>query len=136
MLRFARTLLIVSLNTNLLLYGAIAQEPKALPLPDGRYKADLLLVVAHPDDESAATPYLARALDEHKRIERPRQIRSRRAFVIRMRHHQQKIRFVPPVGQRQRFWLLRDRSVQQQVCIQRDNKQCSRESQHGDSLTE
>jgi LmbE family N-acetylglucosaminyl deacetylase len=45
-----------------------AQEPKALPLADERYKADILLVVAHPDDEGAATPYLARALDEHKRI--------------------------------------------------------------------
>src|SRR5712691_363596 len=45
-----------------------AQEPKALPLPDERYKVDILLVVAHPDDEGAATPYLARALDEHKRI--------------------------------------------------------------------
>ncbi len=68
MLRFARTLLIISLNTNLLLGGANAQEPTALPTPDERYKADLLLVVAHPDDEGAATPYLARALDEHKRI--------------------------------------------------------------------
>src|SRR3989475_11879190 len=45
-----------------------AQEPKALPLPDERYKADILVVVAHPDDEGAVTPYLARALDEHKRI--------------------------------------------------------------------
>jgi LmbE family N-acetylglucosaminyl deacetylase len=45
-----------------------AQEPKALPLPDERYKADILLVVAHPDDEGAATSYLARALDEHKRV--------------------------------------------------------------------
>src|SRR4030088_2434787 len=45
-----------------------AQEPKALPLPDERYKADILLVAAHPDDEGAATPYLARALDEHRRI--------------------------------------------------------------------
>src|ERR1700726_1936096 len=45
-----------------------AQEPKALPLADERYKADILLVVAHPDDEGAATPYLARALDEHKRV--------------------------------------------------------------------
>lgn len=45
-----------------------AQEPHALALPDERYKADLLLVVAHPDDEGAATPYLARALDEHKRV--------------------------------------------------------------------
>ena len=44
------------------------QEPKALPLPDERYKADILLVVAHPDDEGAATPYLARALDDHKRV--------------------------------------------------------------------
>src|SRR5260370_989342 len=45
-----------------------AQEPKVLPLRDERYKADILLVVAHPDDEGAATPYLARALDEHKRV--------------------------------------------------------------------
>jgi LmbE family N-acetylglucosaminyl deacetylase len=48
--------------------GTAAEEPKALPLPDERYKADILLVVAHPDDEGAATPYLARALDEHKRV--------------------------------------------------------------------
>ncbi|HET8925522.1 MAG TPA: PIG-L family deacetylase [Candidatus Acidoferrum sp.] len=50
---------------------AIAQgskEPKALPLPDERYKVDILLVVAHPDDEGAVTPYLARALDEHRRV--------------------------------------------------------------------
>src|SRR5260370_19025738 len=45
-----------------------AQEPMALPLPDERYKADILLVVAHPDDEGAAAPYLAPALDEHKRV--------------------------------------------------------------------
>ncbi len=45
-----------------------AQEPKALPSADERYKVDLLLVVAHPDDEGAATPYLARALDQHKRV--------------------------------------------------------------------
>lgn len=67
MKRFATELLFASL----LFFAAqksAAQEPKALPLPDERYKADLLLVVAHPDDEGAATPYLARALDEHKRI--------------------------------------------------------------------
>ena len=45
-----------------------AQEPQALPIADARYKTDILLVVAHPDDEGAATPYLARALDEHKRV--------------------------------------------------------------------
>jgi LmbE family N-acetylglucosaminyl deacetylase len=66
MLRFARTLLIVFLAMPL--RNTTAQEPKALPSADERYKADIVLVVAHPDDEGAATPYLARALDEHKRI--------------------------------------------------------------------
>ncbi len=47
---------------------ASAQEPKAPPQADERYKADILVVVAHPDDEGAVTPYLARALDEHRRI--------------------------------------------------------------------
>jgi len=45
-----------------------AQEAKPLPLPDARYKADILLVVAHPDDEGAATAYLARAIDDGKRV--------------------------------------------------------------------
>jgi LmbE family N-acetylglucosaminyl deacetylase len=35
---------------------------------DARYKVDILLVVAHPDDEGAATAYLARAIDEGKRV--------------------------------------------------------------------
>ena len=52
----------------LLSFSVYGQEPKPLPQADERYKVDLLLVVAHPDDEGAATPYLARALDEHKRI--------------------------------------------------------------------
>jgi LmbE family N-acetylglucosaminyl deacetylase len=47
----------------------LAQEAKPLPSADERYKADILLVVAHPDDEGGATPYLARAIyDEHKRV--------------------------------------------------------------------
>ena len=46
-----------------------AQEAKPLPAPDERFKTDILLVVAHPDDEGGATPYLARAIyDEHKRV--------------------------------------------------------------------
>src|SRR5258705_6249032 len=46
-----------------------AQEAKPLPAPDERFKADILLVVAHPDDEDVVTPYLARAIyDEHKRV--------------------------------------------------------------------
>src|SRR6202047_1645099 len=45
------------------------KEAKPLASADERYKADILLVVAHPDDEGGATPYLARAIyDEHKRV--------------------------------------------------------------------
>lgn len=66
MLRFAGALLVVFLSASLPEAGR--QEPKALPQADERYKADILVVVAHPDDEAAVTPYVARALDEHKRI--------------------------------------------------------------------
>ena len=66
MLRFAGALLTVSLTS--LLVAASAQETKPLPQADERYKADILVVVAHPDDEAAVTPYLARALDDHRRI--------------------------------------------------------------------
>jgi LmbE family N-acetylglucosaminyl deacetylase len=45
-----------------------AQDARFLPSADERYKADILLVVAHPDDEGAATAYLARAIDEGKRV--------------------------------------------------------------------
>ncbi|WP_162601309.1 PIG-L family deacetylase [Occallatibacter savannae] len=45
-----------------------AQSIKPVP-PDNRFKADILLVVAHPDDETAVTGYLAKAIfDEHKRV--------------------------------------------------------------------
>ncbi|HTP43508.1 MAG TPA: PIG-L family deacetylase [Candidatus Acidoferrum sp.] len=47
--------------------SGFAQDVKTLPVPDERYKLDILLVVAHPDDEAAATAYLARAMDEGKR---------------------------------------------------------------------
>src|ERR1700719_696963 len=45
-----------------------SQTATPLPAGDARYKADMLLVVAQPDDEGAATAYLARALDEGKRV--------------------------------------------------------------------
>ena len=50
--------------------GAAAQDAKpiTLPGPDERFKVDILLFVGHPDDEAAATAYLARALDEGKRV--------------------------------------------------------------------
>jgi LmbE family N-acetylglucosaminyl deacetylase len=48
-----------------------AQEKTAQTIkgPDERFKTDILVVVAHPDDEGGVTPYLARAIyDEHKRV--------------------------------------------------------------------
>src|SRR3954454_18258630 len=36
--------------------------------PDERLKVDLLLVVAHPDDETGVVPYLAQLADQHKRV--------------------------------------------------------------------
>lgn len=46
-----------------------AQSPQMLRGADERYKVDILVVVAHPDDEGGVTPYLARAIyDEHKRV--------------------------------------------------------------------
>jgi LmbE family N-acetylglucosaminyl deacetylase len=39
------------------------------PGPDERFKADILVFVAHPDDETEVSAYLARAIyDEHKRV--------------------------------------------------------------------
>ncbi len=44
-------------------------EAPALLAPDARYKTDVLLVVAHPDDDVVIGGYLARiALDERKRV--------------------------------------------------------------------
>src|SRR5579875_1508269 len=44
-------------------------QDKGNPQPDDRYKADLLVVVAHPDDETEIGAYLARAIfDGHKRV--------------------------------------------------------------------
>ena len=46
-----------------------AQVQPAIPAPDSRYKADILLIVAHPDDDTAASTYLAKAaLDQGKRV--------------------------------------------------------------------
>jgi LmbE family N-acetylglucosaminyl deacetylase len=46
-----------------------AQTAKPIMAADDRFKTDILVVVAHPDDEGAVTPYLARAIyDLHKRV--------------------------------------------------------------------
>jgi LmbE family N-acetylglucosaminyl deacetylase len=46
------------------------QSTTSTPEPDDRYKADILLIIAHPDDESGdVAAYLARAIfDEHRRV--------------------------------------------------------------------
>src|SRR5580704_19242632 len=65
-----RTLKRICVLTSILMASALAgfaQDVKTLPVPDERYKLDILLVVAHPDDEAAATAYLAKAMDEGKR---------------------------------------------------------------------
>ena len=49
--------------------AALAQDPQKVNGEDARFKADILVVVAHPDDEAFFTPYLARAIyDMHKRV--------------------------------------------------------------------
>jgi LmbE family N-acetylglucosaminyl deacetylase len=54
----------------LLLAGSLwAQAPQKVNPPDDRYKVDILVVVAHPDDEAFFTPYIAKAIyDMHKRV--------------------------------------------------------------------
>ncbi len=65
---------ILRLLAALLLVSAIsaAQTPSPTPSPllkpDARFKVDLLLVVAHPDDETGMTPYLVQLIDQHKRV--------------------------------------------------------------------
>ncbi len=45
------------------------QTAPKLPASDDRYKADILVVVAHPDDDTGLLNYITRAsLDEHKRV--------------------------------------------------------------------
>src|SRR5215471_18053911 len=58
-----------SLFFGMILTHVAAQEPQKIKGPDERYKVDVLVVVAHPDDEGAVTPYLARAIyDLHKSV--------------------------------------------------------------------
>ena len=46
-----------------------AQQPPTNPAPDERFKADILVIAPHPDDESTIAGYLAKAvLDEHRRV--------------------------------------------------------------------
>jgi LmbE family N-acetylglucosaminyl deacetylase len=65
-----RTILLISAAAifSLSLKASSQQAPPLIP-PDERYKADILLIVAHPDDETMISSYLARAIfDQHKRL--------------------------------------------------------------------
>jgi len=49
--------------------NAGSQQTLASPPPDARFKADILVIAPHPDDESTIAGYLAKAvLDEHRRV--------------------------------------------------------------------
>jgi LmbE family N-acetylglucosaminyl deacetylase len=48
--------------------GELPKAPPA-PQPDERFKADILVIVAHPDDETEVTGYLAKAIyQDHRRV--------------------------------------------------------------------
>src|SRR5258705_4941982 len=61
--RLLALLLVLSLPA-----AAQTDAPRTAPKPDDRFKADLLLIVAHPDDESRVSAYLAQMLDQGKRV--------------------------------------------------------------------
>jgi LmbE family N-acetylglucosaminyl deacetylase len=51
------------------LFAVSAIAAAQISTPDDRYKTDILLVVAHPDDDTLVSSYLARAIfDQHKRV--------------------------------------------------------------------
>src|SRR6478672_7472670 len=57
----------------LLIANAVAQTPTPSPTPpllkpDERLKVDVLLIVAHPDDETGVVPYLVQLIDQKKHV--------------------------------------------------------------------
>ncbi len=51
------------------LYFSIAQQAEPNPLPDARYKVDVLVVVGHPDDDIEVAAYAAKLIEEqHKTV--------------------------------------------------------------------
>ena len=58
-----------SLTLATLWFTSSALARAQISTPDDRYKADILLIVAHPDDDTLVSSYLARAIfDQHKRV--------------------------------------------------------------------
>jgi LmbE family N-acetylglucosaminyl deacetylase len=64
-----RLALIIWLSVITLAPVAKSQQTPTNPPPDARFKADILVIAPHPDDESTIAGYLAKAvLDEHRRV--------------------------------------------------------------------
>jgi LmbE family N-acetylglucosaminyl deacetylase len=64
-----RLALISWLSVVALAQAAQSQQAPTNPPPDQRFKADILVIAPHPDDESTIAGYLAKAvLDEHRRV--------------------------------------------------------------------
>lgn len=67
MVKFYSIISLILLNFHII-FSQIHDAPPN-PKPDLRFKTDILLIVAHPDDETAIASYLARAIfDEQKRV--------------------------------------------------------------------
>ena len=67
-----KKLLFACMVATLLLAIAAPAQTRQAPAnlaPDARYKVDILVIVGHPDDDTEATSYLAREIEEnHKRV--------------------------------------------------------------------
>ena len=67
--RCRRLTLINCLSVITVVQVAKSQQTPTNPPPDARFKADILVIAPHPDDESTIAGYLAKAvLDEHRRV--------------------------------------------------------------------
>jgi LmbE family N-acetylglucosaminyl deacetylase len=68
-LKYTMSIRLILLSVVCCVAALLSAEDRSNPKPDERFKADLLVVVAHPDDETEIGAYLARAIfDEKKRV--------------------------------------------------------------------
>src|SRR6516165_1505941 len=70
-LRWAWVVLLAGLHVSAQTEATKAAPPPApqtAPQADQRMKADVLLIVAHPDDETGVSSYLAQLLDQGKHV--------------------------------------------------------------------
>ena len=63
-----RLIILFQLLVVLLAAGQTPTPTPPLLRPDDRLKVDVLLVVAHPDDETGVVSYLVQLVDQHKRV--------------------------------------------------------------------